>query len=63
MASKQNQTAIGSSKADAVRRNDLTEWIEIVQPRMGAGWVSFRMMTSWATFAVLFVVAISPMFG
>jgi hypothetical protein len=60
--SNQRQSTSGSRK-QFVYSGEITDWLAVTQPQGGVTWLSFQMLTSWATLAVLLAFALSSISG
>jgi hypothetical protein len=63
MGRSENQQTISASRKQIVQSGEIAFWLAVTQPQRGMSWLSFQMLTSWATLAVLLAFAMSSIAG
>jgi hypothetical protein len=63
MGRSENQQTISASRKQIVQSGEIADWLAVTQPQRGISWLSFQMLTSWATLAVLLAFAMSSIAG
>lgn len=63
MGRSENRQTISGSRKQIVQSGKIADWLAVTQPQRGISWLSFKMLTSWATLVVLLAFAMSSISG
>lgn len=63
MGRSENQQTMSASRKQIVQSGEIAGWLAATQPQRGISRLSFQMLTSWATLAVLLAFAMTSIVG